>query len=586
MMKKHVLSKQECIDDTYTVKCLIGEGKGSEVYRVKHKYLGTQALKLWKGDDAKNIDLEGLAYEARNLAKLTHENVVRVFEVNQFSKNEEVHHFLTMGFVSGETLLQLLHRNVSLPATTAVSFIGDILAGLKMAHDQEPAIIHGDIRPSNILLNYEGDSVVAMLSDFRLARAEKINPLDRHRKSEAIEYMPPETLEGVSEIGSDIFAVGVLLYKILTGVSPWNSHQDRPLAVLDGIEASIARRAQRRPKPPSAGNLSCDETLDRIVMTALNADPDDRYSDVSEFLDALNSRSERGYQRGSGTSSSGSVDSKKAQSSRHGGKKENRGGFKDIGGMLKLKKTLHQDVILPWQEKELYELYKVTIPNGMLLYGPPGCGKTFIARKLADELNFTFEEVKPSDLGSIYVHGGKKKIGQLFDWARENAPVVLFLDEIDAIVPNRDDQVDSHYASEVNEVLTQMNECAKDDVFIIAATNRPGRIDPAVLRTGRIDKIVFVNVPDLDARSDIFKVHLLDRPVDEDVDLMELAEMTDNYAASDIEFIVNEAARKALADKTWISSEHLKNTIKTNLPSITLEQINEYEQFSYMRSFV
>src|ERR1039458_1248318 len=160
-----------------------------------------------------------------------------------------------------------------------------------------------------------------------------------------------------------------------------------------------------------------------------------------------------------------------------------------VAGMRELKAIFERDIILPLREPEIYELYKVSLPNGVLLYGPPGCGKTFIARKLSQVLNYNFKEIKPSDLSSIYVHGTQGKIGDLFAEAKANAPCMLFFDEIEAFVPNRSGgSIGFHYQAEVNEFLVHLNECEKNKILVIGATNLPNLIDPAVRRPGRLDK--------------------------------------------------------------------------------------------------
>ncbi|MBK8352704.1 MAG: ATP-binding protein [Saprospirales bacterium] len=169
-----------------------------------------------------------------------------------------------------------------------------------------------------------------------------------------------------------------------------------------------------------------------------------------------------------------------------------------VAGMRELKAIFERDIILPLREPAIYKAYKVSLPNGVLLYGPPGCGKTFIARKLAEVLNYNFKEIKPSDLASIYVHGTQDKIGQLFADAKAQAPCMLFLDEIEALVPNRSSGgVSFHYQAEVNEFLVHLNECEKNKILVIGATNLPNLIDPAVRRPGRLDKKIFVAPPDL-----------------------------------------------------------------------------------------
>jgi len=199
-------------------------------------------------------------------------------------------------------------------------------------------------------------------------------------------------------------------------------------------------------------------------------------------------------------------------------------------------------------------------PNGILLYGPPGCGKTFIARKLAEEVEYNFIEIKPSDLASIYVHGSQEKIGNLFKNAIESAPAILFLDELDALVPKRDEAT-YHYSAEVNEFLTQLDKAGEKGVLIIGATNRINKIDNAILRTGRMDKHFYVPPPDKEARVELFKIHSQERPIDEAIEFDKLADLTESYSCSDIEFLVNEAAREALQERRNIRMKDFINVI-------------------------
>lgn len=246
-----------------------------------------------------------------------------------------------------------------------------------------------------------------------------------------------------------------------------------------------------------------------------------------------------------------------------------------VAGMRDLKAMLERDVILPLQEPEIYARYRLNLPNGILLYGPPGCGKTFIARKLAAVAGFAFIEVKPGDLASIYVHGTQGKIAELFNNARKQAPCMLFFDELDAMVPNRNaGSVGHHYASEVNEFLVQLNECGRNRILVIGATNLLDRIDPAVLRPGRMDKKFFVGPPDYEARFDLLRLGMKDRP-QEDIDWHDCAQQLEDYTSAEIDLVINEAARYALDHNRPIVTGDILHAAGNNPATLTAEEVEK-----------
>ncbi len=244
--------------------------------------------------------------------------------------------------------------------------------------------------------------------------------------------------------------------------------------------------------------------------------------------------------------------------------------------MRRVKAIIERDVLLPLKEREVYRNFNVSIPNGLLLYGPPGCGKTFIVKQIARLLQFKYLEVSPSSVASTYVHGTQEKVKKMFDEAAKNKPVLLFIDELEAFVPNRSGaDVSHHYKAEVNELLVQLNNAHQKGVFVVGATNHLNMIDDAVKRPGRFDKKVFVGPPDLEARIDAFKVHLKQKPHNI-TKWLYIGEETENYTFAEIQYMVEETARiVAGAKKQFIDLNDLMKVIMQNPPELTDEKLQD-----------
>lgn len=257
-------------------------------------------------------------------------------------------------------------------------------------------------------------------------------------------------------------------------------------------------------------------------------------------------------------------------------------GFDCVAGMRPLKAMLMNDVIEPLLNPEKYKKFKLGIPNGILLFGPPGCGKTFIVKKLAEELGYNFIEMNPSSVATSYVHGAVGNIGKVFEMAKLQSPSIVFIDEIEGLIPKREELSSSAdiKKEEINEFLLQLNNAGNNKILVVGATNRPHMIDTAIMRSGRMDKRIFVGPPDFEARRDLFKICLSGRPYDKKIDFEKLAKLSENYVGSDIELIVTEAARAAvLEDKKMVDEKMLIGAVKKFTPSISPEEIAYYSQF-------
>jgi AAA+ superfamily predicted ATPase len=221
----------------------------------------------------------------------------------------------------------------------------------------------------------------------------------------------------------------------------------------------------------------------------------------------------------------------------------------DVAGMNQVKQRLEAAFLAPMRNPDLRKLYGKSLRGGLLLYGPPGCGKTFIARAVAGELGARFMSVSFADIIDMFVGQSERNIHELFEIARRNAPCVLFLDEVDAIGQKRSQLRNTPMRSAVNQLLLELDDVdgGNDGVFLLAATNHPWDVDSALRRPGRFDRTLLVLPPDNAAREAIFRYHLRDRPV-AGVNLGRLAKLTDGYSGADIAHVCETASERALLD--------------------------------------
>jgi len=269
--------------------------------------------------------------------------------------------------------------------------------------------------------------------------------------------------------------------------------------------------------------------------------------------------------------------------------KKDKPTFDDVAGMDQLKKFVTEGFINVLRNSECAKRFGI-YPPSMLLYGPAGCGKTFFAEVLANEVGVNFIKVVPDDIASKWVHGTQEKIGEIFKRAERESPTILFFDEFDAMVPKRTENDRGSQNGEVNEFLCMLNNASEKGIYVIAATNHPDCIDRAVLRSGRIDEMVYVDMPDKAARESLFRIELAKRPADREIDYALLAELTAGYNCSDIAYIVKVASRKVfnmcIADKEHahdvITQRELEHAIAEKVPSVSSHDLCEYERVHSM----
>lgn len=567
----------------YRVQSLIKENLYTETYRVEDEDNNPYFMKVFvlKRVPEKLINVEtGKVLEIEYSQKLKHKNIVSYVDSGEMdSKEGSIQYYLT-NYFSGELLVEKMQREGRVTQEEAVCIFHNMMEGLQYIHSQ--GLCHNDITPRNIMLSATTDGTPEIIDLGHLStRCSGKVPFDTSDLE--VTYCANETFAGLYDEQSDIFSATAVFYAMLMGEAPWKMEFSDS---MKRARKAMLQKDKRKENPIDFNALEVDERIKTILAKGLAVAYADRYKCVEDILHDLDSEdvpsvTEPKQENKSQSSSSQGGLSRENESPNKVDFEIQKGkgnGFKDIAGMEELKNYLSQRVIFVIKNKEKMAKYRLTAPNGMLLYGPPGCGKTFVAEKFAEETGFNFILVKSSDLASSFVHGSQEKIAQLFKQAEQKAPIVICFDEFDALVPDRSNPAAQYSASEVNEFLSQLNNCSERGIFVVATTNRPDKIDPAVLRTGRIDKQVYVPLPDKEARKEMFLLHLQGRPFDANtIDADKLSELSDGFIASDIAYVVNDAAMVAAYTDQDITEELLETTVKNTHPSLRQDTLAIYE---------
>jgi len=275
-----ILEEGQQIRDTYGVERFLGEGAFAEVYRVQHRFLGRQAMKVLKTPGMTVGEIEQMLGEALLLSRIGHPNIIRVFDANTLELPGGQYGFFTMEYVAGGNLDRLWrsYRDGLMPVELAMEVMRQVCAGIAVAHSEEPPVVHRDIKPQNILVGYDGTGLRIRVSDFGLAK--RVNPLTLLVSAKGtLSFKPPESFENQDSPAADVWALGTTLYLLLTDTLPYPE--------LDERDVADAKRFVRPLRPASVYNLAVDPSLDSILSRCLTRNPTERYPDATALLDDL-----------------------------------------------------------------------------------------------------------------------------------------------------------------------------------------------------------------------------------------------------------------------------------------------------------
>lgn len=504
--------------------------------------------------------------------------------------------------------LEVEMANTPMKTVDVWSLFLDLVMGLNEICHYGKGACHFNLCPQTIHVYREQNGPArAMLGGLQFVSRMPVLPSDIDMTLLNPCYRAPESVFGAMTPQCMQFSLALLFTSMLQGSHPWGADSRMEAFRIFGL--------MRRNKP----RLNLSRDLARCLGKALSIAPDKRFGSMDEFVSEimrfsplqlpstyecfgpqLPDKSAEGMNVGLPVQNSDPV-TKAGRDAAMRTREEpaprisvspgvKKGvGFSAIAGMDSLKRDLQRDYIDVINNRDLAKRYGIKVPN-LLFYGPPGVGKTYIAERLSEELNIDYNLVRPSDLGSIYIHGSQSLIRQLFDKARKQAVrnqkgVLLVFDEMDAVCCRRDSENNENLSGEVAEMLVQLNNCVDDNVFCIGTTNCLDRMDKAIIRKGRMDKIIYFGLPDTEAREALFRYELSSRPHAGEVDLKRLSALTDGFTSSDISYVTEECARRAFSSTIHDSSRELvaigqpliEEVIAETRPSISKQDLKYYE---------
>ena len=555
----------------YIVNSFIKKGALAESYTV---YGSDDVLYFCKVFEISNMNSSQL-FEGKEVFEIVfckelsgekNDNIIRYVDNGGFRKGDKDYHYLVTEFYYGQLLSESLEKEGVFDVEDALQITLCVLNGLMYMHSK--ALLHNDITPFNIMLKETDDGMLQpTIIDLGHVSYMVMGRPNFFVGDLAPFFRAPETYRGIYTPKSDVFSVGALLYYLVFGKAPWEidlteCHDDK-----DMVKAKV-KEARKQPLVLDTEETHVPEFLHEILKKALALKVVSRFSSAEELFNALLERLTPEMAEGADEEHQPEDAGEISEEIPEGNmrimfKKGSGNGFDQVAGRDSLKEQLRKEVIFGLQNPEKAKKYKLLPVNGILLYGPPGCGKSLVTESFAEELGFNYTILKASQFGNIYQPNVIDNLQRIFDAASLKAPFVIAIDEMEYLIPNPGSE---NVTKESVAMLTLMNGCAQRGILVVATSNQPEQIDPFVMRPGCIDRVFFVSQPDFEARKDIFMKHLKDRPC-ETIDYAELARLSEDFVAGDITEAVNEAAMTAAYMDVPISQKILVDVLKYKNPT-------------------